>query len=83
MKIIKLGFDIKSWRLPATCNFCKSELEIEEPDLHYDGEKGNWHDTGWEEYTCYCAVCGYKLIIPSTTEIPNMVRSAAQKRKKK
>ena len=82
MKTIKVGFDVGGWRYQITCHYCQSELEIEAKDLNYFGSDGDWHDSGWETYTFHCPECGTNLTVPST-KIPNMVKVAAQKRKKK
>lgn len=82
MKLIKAGFDVKSWRYQITCDYCKSELEVEASDLQYAGDAGDWHDAGWESYTCYCSECNNNLTIP-LAKVPALVKVTAQKRKKK
>jgi hypothetical protein len=82
MKVLKLGSDIKSWQYIIICNYCKSEIEINADDLRYSGEIGDWHDAGWETYSCSCPACGNGLEVPPKN-VPFLVKVAAQNRKNK
>lgn len=57
MKVIKHAIEAKSWKHQLTCYNCKTELEIVMSDIKYSGERGDWHDSGWENYDIVCPEC--------------------------
>jgi hypothetical protein len=84
MKIKKYKVDPKSWKKDITCNHCQTILEIETSDLLYEGENGDWHDSGWERYSVICAACNCETTISSEDykNIPEIIKFEAKKRKK-
>jgi len=81
MKVLKHDIDTKSWKYEINCYVCKTDLEIVMGDIKYSGEKGDWHDAGWERYEVNCSECGCCLTIPSD-KIHALVRAKIQKKSK-
>lgn len=82
MKVLQYSTDPKTWKLPITCDWCKSQVEVSADDLCHTGERGDYVDPGWDRYTCDCGACG-EVIEISEKQLPNIIQSYAQKRKKK
>ena len=78
MKIIKHAIEASSWKHNLTCYNCKTELEVVKSDIRYAGERGDWHDSGWETYTVSCPECGIDLRIESK-DIHPLIRARIQK----
>lgn len=79
MKILKYSIDPKAWNLAITCDWCKSQIEINADDLSHEGERGDYVDPGWDKYTCDC---GHEIQVDEK-KLPNIIQSYARKRKKK
>jgi len=82
MKVLQYSTDPKTWKLSITCDWCKSKVEVSAGDLRHEGERGDYVDPGWDRYTRDCGACGEEIEIPEK-QLPNIIQSYAQKRKKK
>jgi hypothetical protein len=82
MKILKHDIDAKSWKYEITCYYCKTQLEVVASDVSYSGERGDWHDSGWEKYTIFCPECGTPSDIPPD-KIHNLVAAKIRNRNTK
>ena len=80
-KIIKHAIEAKDWKHVLTCYVCKTELEVVMSDIKYNGERGDWHDSGWETYDTACPECSNNLRIDAK-DIHPLVRAKIQKRSK-
>ncbi len=81
MKILKHDIDAKAWKYEISCYCCKTDLEVTMSDVRYSGEKGDWHDAGWESYTVICPECSISLTIPAD-KIHALIRAKIQKKSK-
>ena len=79
MKIIKRAIEAWKWRHKLTCHNCKTEIEASITDITYDGEKGNWHESGWQNYTVGCPECYTKLNI-DPDDIHNLIKTKIKNR---
>ncbi len=79
MKILKHDIDAAEWKHALKCYCCKTDLEIVMGDVRYSGEKGDWHDSGWEKYEVTCPECSTSLAIEADS-IHNLIKVKIQKR---
>jgi len=82
MKILKHDIDAKTWSYVLKCFVCKTEMEVVIDDIKYSGERGDWHDAGWENYNVICPECGIDLRIPPD-DIHELIKCKIQKKNKK
>lgn len=81
MKIIRHAIEAKNWKHQLTCYVCKTELEAVMSDIAYSGERGNWAESGWENYDVVCPECHTVNAIEAEAIHP-LIRAKIQKKNK-
>ena len=64
MKILKT-VDISNWSYKHKCSACESELEVEENDLKYYYDAGDYRESSVEYVSAICPICNTSFRIPS------------------